>query len=209
MKKILGLTVAALMVMGLVGGGTWAYFSDPETGQATISAGTLDLTIDSANDPVTILDVSAAQPGGSGGNYTALYNNGSATGNLSVAIASITNTESTADGTEFTNDSIGSGGELGGAAQMALYIDVDDSTGYTTGDIGLKSDGNTYNHPTSLDYANIDDYDSLSWDNIRQMTAGDTDNLYVLWQIPYGSTADNTYQGDSVSVNMTITLRSP
>ena len=30
MKKILGLTVAALMVMGLIGGGTWAYFTDPE-----------------------------------------------------------------------------------------------------------------------------------------------------------------------------------
>ena len=31
MKKILGLAVAALLVMGLVGGGTWAYFSDTET----------------------------------------------------------------------------------------------------------------------------------------------------------------------------------
>jgi predicted ribosomally synthesized peptide with SipW-like signal peptide len=29
MKKILGLSVAAMMIMALVGGGTWAYFSDP------------------------------------------------------------------------------------------------------------------------------------------------------------------------------------
>ena len=31
MKKILGLTVAAILVMALVGGGTWAYFRDVET----------------------------------------------------------------------------------------------------------------------------------------------------------------------------------
>ncbi len=46
MKKILGLTIAALLVMALVGGGTWAYFSDPETSTANIlGAGTLDLTL--------------------------------------------------------------------------------------------------------------------------------------------------------------------
>ena len=50
MKKILGLTVVALMVMGLVGGGTWAYFSDVETSTGnTFGAGTLDLTVDSEN----------------------------------------------------------------------------------------------------------------------------------------------------------------
>ncbi len=45
MKKILGLTVAALMVMGLVGGGTWAYFSDPETTENNVfTAGKLDIS---------------------------------------------------------------------------------------------------------------------------------------------------------------------
>ena len=44
MKKILGLTIAALLVMALVGGGTWAYFSDVETSTGNIlTAGTLDL----------------------------------------------------------------------------------------------------------------------------------------------------------------------
>ncbi|NLE08228.1 MAG: hypothetical protein GX631_03110, partial [Dehalococcoidales bacterium] len=46
MKKILGLSVAALMVMGLVGGGTWAYFSDTEESTGNIfTAGTLDLCL--------------------------------------------------------------------------------------------------------------------------------------------------------------------
>lgn len=47
MKKIFGLTVAALLIIGMVGGGTWAYFSDTEesTGN-TFTAGTLNLTAD-------------------------------------------------------------------------------------------------------------------------------------------------------------------
>ena len=44
MKKILGLTVAALLVLALVGGGTWAYFSDVETSEDNVfTAGTLNL----------------------------------------------------------------------------------------------------------------------------------------------------------------------
>ena len=43
MKKILGLTIAALLVMGLVGGGTWAYFSDVEAATDILTAGTIDL----------------------------------------------------------------------------------------------------------------------------------------------------------------------
>ena len=47
MKKILGLTIAALLVMALVGGGTWAYFSDVETSTGnTLTAGTMNLTVD-------------------------------------------------------------------------------------------------------------------------------------------------------------------
>jgi spore coat-associated protein N len=44
MKKILGLGMVALLVMALVGGGTWAYFSDTETSSGNaLAAGTLDL----------------------------------------------------------------------------------------------------------------------------------------------------------------------
>ena len=47
MKKIIGLTIAAVLIIGLVGAVTWAYFSDTEesTGN-TITAGTLNLTVD-------------------------------------------------------------------------------------------------------------------------------------------------------------------
>lgn len=47
MKKILGLSIAAVLVIGLVAGGTWAYFSDTETTtDNTFTAGTIDISLD-------------------------------------------------------------------------------------------------------------------------------------------------------------------
>jgi len=206
MKKIIGLTVAALMVMGLVGGGTWAYFSDPETSPNNVlSAGTLDLRINGADDPVNILTVSSAQPGETGGNSTTLLNYGSATGNLTIEVGSVTNTESTGD-SEFEAD--GDPGELGGAALMAIYLDITPGGGFDGSDIGLNNAGNTYS-PGTLDYQTIDSYNGVTWPNVDSMIASESYAIYIMWQIPYGTSADNTFQGDSVSVNMTFTLRSP
>mgnify|MGYP001577596149 CR=1 FL=1 len=50
MKKILGLGMVALLVMAMVGGGTWAYFNDVETsGDNILSAGTLNLGLANAS----------------------------------------------------------------------------------------------------------------------------------------------------------------
>jgi len=211
MKKILGLTVAALLVMGLVGGGTWAFFSDPETSPANIlTAGTLDLTIGGGNDPVNILTVTAANPGTSGSNSTTLSNVGSIDGELDIAISSITNTESTGS-TEFESDSInGTYGELGAVAEIAIYIDINQNASFDGSDIGLKFDGTTYAQPT-LDYATVNSYTGATWNNVYtgNMTATASDDFYIFWQVPFGASADNTFQGDSVSANMTFTLGQP
>jgi len=110
MKKILGLTVAALLVMALVGGGTWAYFSDVETSSANIlSAGTLDLNIDGDNVNVNMLTLSDIKPGDTDGGSPGtveLKNVGSITGDLTIATGASTETEST--GTTGTADAGGS-----------------------------------------------------------------------------------------------------
>jgi spore coat-associated protein N len=51
MKKILGLSIAALLIIAIVGVGTWAYFSDTEasTGNSLI-AGTLDLGLSNTDN---------------------------------------------------------------------------------------------------------------------------------------------------------------
>jgi len=93
MKKILGLTVVALMVMGLVGGGTWAYFSDVETSAGnTFGAGTLDLTVDTENPWASVpISISNIAPGASSAstNITA-KNVGSLDGDLYVRINGFT-----------------------------------------------------------------------------------------------------------------------
>lgn len=97
MKKILGLTIAALLVMALVGGGTWAYFSDVETSSDnTFTAGTLNLTntitgtgaksttteqADGLNDKVVFANLA---PGDSGTITWVLENTGSIAGTLNI-----------------------------------------------------------------------------------------------------------------------------
>jgi len=92
-KKILGLALAAFMVMGLVGGGTWAYFSDPETSTATLAGGTLDLVVDGENPWATAyVSVSNMMPGDTEDQASiTITNNGSVTADLWFRITSVTN----------------------------------------------------------------------------------------------------------------------
>ncbi|RST73734.1 cell division protein FtsN [Siminovitchia acidinfaciens] len=73
-KKKLGMGVAsAALGIALVGGGTFAYFSDTETSANTFAAGTLDLTL----NPQEIINVSKIKPGDSMLRTFKLKNDGS------------------------------------------------------------------------------------------------------------------------------------
>src|SRR5690625_169695 len=73
-KKKLGLGMAsAALGLALVGGGTYAYFSDTETTNNTFAAGTLDLSV----NPTTIIDVDNLKPGDWMNRTFKLENNGS------------------------------------------------------------------------------------------------------------------------------------
>jgi len=72
-KKQLGMGImsAALGII-LIGGGTYAYFSDSETSSNTFAAGTLDL----AMDPTEVIDIDNLKPGDSMIRDFELHNNG-------------------------------------------------------------------------------------------------------------------------------------
>ncbi len=199
MKKIFGLTIAALLIIGMVSGGTWAYFSDTESStNNSLTAGTLDLNINGGNIAVTTFTASAVAPGDSGSGNSTLANVGSMGGELDITFSAITNTGGT--GGEY-GDSVGN---LGANAEIAVYIDVDQSGGWTAGDIGLKSDNTTYAFPTALDYATIDSYGGKTWNAVETMTNGAADGFIALWRVPTG--AVNDIQGDSVSFDVTFVL---
>ncbi len=143
MKKILGLMVAALLIIAVVGGGTWAYFQDTETqNDNTITAGTLDLTTGGQSGIFSAI-VTDAYPSKTGTGKIALTNGGSLGGKLSVTVSDVTTTAGVLG--EYAG-----GTELGSRAQMMIYIDYDQSGTWTNGDKGLWSDGTTYNFATTL-----------------------------------------------------------
>lgn len=73
-KKRLGMGIMSGMLgLSLIGGATYAYFSDTETTTNTFAAGTLDLSV----NPTVMIDVDNLQPGDSMTRTFELINNGS------------------------------------------------------------------------------------------------------------------------------------
>jgi predicted ribosomally synthesized peptide with SipW-like signal peptide len=213
MKKILGLAIAAVILIAISGVGSWAFFSDVENStDNTLAAGTLDLNWNGTNDSgYKMFNLTNKAPGDNNdssfsANSTVLHNAGTLTGELDISTGNVTNT-SGSGGTEYE----GGSGELGGVALMALFVDVDQSNSWTSGDIGLKNNSTLYYHPTALDYQTIDSYTNKIWNpgnaGVEQMLAGASDNFIVGWQIP--TTAINNIQGDSVKITFYFTLEQP
>jgi spore coat-associated protein N len=210
-KKIIGLTIAALLVMGLVGGGTWAYFSDVETSTGnTLTAGTLDLNVDGGNSAVTTFTAAGLKPGdnnNSSNAVTLLTNNGSLPGKLSISAGNITHSAGSIPG----DTDIAPTDSLYTTATMAIYIDVDSSGAWSDGDIGLESDNTTYTYTDTTDIttspyqATINSYASASWSNVIDPMATTAQVQFgVDYIVPSGAT--NAIQGGSVSIDFTFTL---
>ncbi len=163
MKKILGLTIAALLVMALVGGGSWAYFSDVEQTTANIfSADTLDLQL---SDASVLIGTAADVAPGTGettplsGDVT-LTKAGSVLATLDIAFDTTVENPENYDvlldeaelydvtynpgGDLVTED--GDTGELGVNTLITLYIDVNGGGWDNVADIGLASDNSIYNY---------------------------------------------------------------
>ena len=209
MKKILGLSVAALLVMGLVGSGTWAYFSDTETSTGnTFAAGTLDLTVNSTDTNQVMFTVGTLKPGDDDGGdpgTLSLENIGSAVADLSINTTGLTNTESSG-GTEFEGD--GAPGELGGYLQISVWIDMNANAAYNDGtDVRLLSN-NTTASSGSLTFDTINNYGSCNWaDAITGMAQNDEVDLMVEWEFTDNSANQNDAQGDSVSLDFGFELQ--
>ncbi|EJS66806.1 cell division protein FtsN [Bacillus cereus] len=73
LKKKLGMGVAsAALGLALIGGGTFAFFSDKEVSKNTFAAGTLDLTL----NPKTLVNIKDLKPGDTVKKEFLLQNNG-------------------------------------------------------------------------------------------------------------------------------------
>jgi predicted ribosomally synthesized peptide with SipW-like signal peptide len=219
MKKIIVLTLSALLVMAIAGNITWAYFSDSEASQNnTITAGTLDLWV-GAEDPCTESMDTGPQlkPGDSGNaaNWTAT-NTGSISGTLMIAVGSITNNENTRTEPEAAAGDITTGsteGELGDFVDIAIWLDMNRSDGWDSGDMYLKSDGTVVNWASGSSvppeaYDAINSYAGVDWESTDGMPtisgSGDLDFM-VEYDFPTDANDDRA-QGDSCVFDITFTL---
>jgi predicted ribosomally synthesized peptide with SipW-like signal peptide len=187
MKKILGLIVVALLVMGLVGGGTYAYFSDPETSTGnSFTAGTLDLSVDTAN-PWTgaQFTVSDVKPGDYDVATMTLTNEGNIGGTLTVDLKNLLDSAGTTPEPEPTPDN----GELSANMDIALWVDAN-------GD-GVQDTGETLLYFGKLN-AEVGPY------TVGALDGGAT--TYVSLSYSIGSDVGNDIQGDISTFDIEFNL---
>lgn len=209
MKKILGLTIAALLVIGLVGGGTWAYFSDTETSAGNyFSVGTLDLEVN-GSDPLTgtLVDGSSVQlaPGDSLTQVNIpIDNTGNLTGDLHIRITSVVASGGYDEGPNSTSSEpeyVAEGGTFTGSTPDNNNTPDDDIDTVMT----LDADEQGVGVVTGLDGVTIASAASTGWIKIKDdFASGATYTLQLGATLP--TTVTNEHQGDIVTFTLEFAL---
>ncbi|MBY6037207.1 M73 family metallopeptidase [Fictibacillus nanhaiensis] len=181
LKKRLGLGVAsAALGLSLVGGGTYAYFSDSEVTNNTFAAGTLDLSV----DPTTIIDVNNLKPGDTMLRTFELVNGG--TLDIKNVVLNTTYTVNSAD----VNAS-----DLGDHIRVNFLFNVDKL------DVPIWS-------TTLAELKNMDPkvvknkFETMFGDQwgTKGLVAGSSDLLFVQFEFVDNGKDQNEFQGDSLSL---------
>jgi spore coat-associated protein N len=185
LKKKLGIGVAsAALGLSLVGGGTYAYFSDSAEANATFAAGTLDLSA----DPTTIIDVNNLKPGDTMLRSFDLVNGGT------LDIASI----DLATDYVVTDANTNNADDLGKHIRVNFLINADklDAPIWSTTLYDLKS--------MSPDVIEGNFWSGWFAEHGGNLAAGTTDTLYVQYEFVDNGADQNQFQGDSLSLEWTF-----
>lgn len=186
-RKVLASLLVIAVVAGLVGAGTFAYFSDVETSSGnSFTAGTLDLNVDGANDPLLVkFTLGPIAPGDSGSVTYVLANAGNIAGYVdleSVVVANddnnCTEPEAAVDGTCGPTG----GGELG--ANLTVTVTVGGTVLYGP--------------------ASLDGFNSYSGGDVPLGAYPSTINAVIAWSLP--GTVGNIVQSDSAGLSITFEL---
>lgn len=211
MKKILGLTVAAILVIGLVGGGTWAYFSDTETVSSNnFTAGTLDLNLNDGSAAAINIHDTFPTDNGSAADWE-LANDGSIDAWLEIITSNINAIDAQADGAMLED-----------YVKLLLWIDANGNDLLNTGDVylidgGLATwSGTDDADPTSAEafavYTDAVDLDDFTYGDATTPCAsipgGDNLKHFRAYYYFLDNGADqNDAQGDSFELDITFTLK--
>ena len=209
MKKILMSLMAIALVVGLVGAGVVASFSDEETSTGnTFTAGTLNLTaVGGSPMPFAVANM---KPGDSGSGTVTLTNAGTiGAAELDIAVSMIVNDD--VDTAEPENDqgTNTGNGDLGGQLLMVMWLNVNQNGVFDAGDVELLNDGtvsayDATNNPT-LTYVAANTYSGDSWNAVLAEMAQDAvDDFVISYNLP--ETTDNSIMTDKITFDVTFTL---
>jgi spore coat-associated protein N len=185
LKKKLGMGIAsAAMGISLIGGGTFAYFSDSAVADATFTAGTLDLSV----DPTTIIDIDNIKPGDTMLRSFDLVNGGS----LDIATIDLTTSYNVIDAKGDNND------DFGKHIRVNFLINADklDVPIWTTTLYDLKN--------MTPDVIEGNFWSQYFAERGGNLAANSSDKLYVQYEFVDNGADQNRFQGDSLELKWTF-----
>ncbi|MDA1678667.1 biofilm matrix protein CalY [Bacillus cereus group sp. TH152-1LC] len=185
LKKKLGMGVAsAALGLSLIGGGTFAYFSDKEVSNNTFAAGTLDLTL----NPKTLVDIDNLKPGDSIKKEFVLKNSGT----LAIKDVKLATKYTVKDA---KNDNAGE--DLGKHIKVKFIWNWD------------KQSEPVY-ETTLAELQTVDpdviakDVFAPEWAKNGGLESGSEDYLWVKFEFEDNNADQNKFQGDSLNLEWTF-----
>jgi spore coat-associated protein N len=185
LKKKLGMGVmSAALGLSLVGGGTYAFFSDTETSNNTFAAGTLDLKL----DPTTFVDVSNLKPGDTMFREFKLINSG--TLDIDNILLST--------GYKVTDAKGDNKGDFGEHIRVNFLYNADKDS-LPIQSLTLKE---LQDKSKNMDDPNVIQFWDEFWDQIFNgiLAAGSDDTLYVQFEFVDNGEDQNEFQGDKLEL---------
>ncbi|MFC1965527.1 TasA family protein [Chloroflexota bacterium] len=189
MKRILGLTIAFMLLIGMVGIGTWAYFSDVETSTGNVfTAGTLDLKTDDVDGVSQTLLAVNLEPGGVVGPETIILKN---TGSLGGSTLDLSFTYAESDSSPNPADI--------SADATAAFIEV---TALNYDGFNLLSSNVTDNNTNG--YKDVEDLKNADLSGLGGISASSSKEFDIA--VLLRSDADKALQSDGIDITMTFIL---
>lgn len=207
MKRRIFLSLMVIAIAAaLVAGATIAYFSDVESANGTLTAGTLDLRVNDKDGNVALFNLDNIYPGYSTSGYITLSNVGSLSGILKITSVSVENKENGLTEPEIeAGDKSDKEGELGDLVKIKLTLqnngpfslespEATEGVDLSGGSFGFYYDGT------------INGLKNLSRD-ITTLNAKSSVKIKYEITWPDGGQNDNKAQGDSCSFTINFSLK--
>ena len=189
MKKIIGLTIAFMLLIGMTGIGTWAYFSDVEASTGNqMTAGTLDLKTNDADGVSQTLFATNMAPGDTVGPETIILNNtGSVDGSTLDLVFSYIENDGSFNLVDKTEDET--------AAMLEVTVLNYDGSSLLGSVDDFQPNG----------YTDIEDLKNAYLSGQSGIGASASKDFQIAVQLR-GAETGNDFQSDGITVTMTFTL---